>query len=118
SNEWGQNLQSDQGFRSILNSLYGDVSGGRMGSGGRALQMQLDTNNDFVNQARQDLVGQYGQLEQDIAQGTAETDQAVKDLANQFGSDQQAIRDYLLGRKDTASGTLDSEIASWNQGQS
>jgi hypothetical protein len=92
--QYGTNLGNDQGFTSVMNDLYQKNAPG-MGSGGLALQQQLDTNNDAVQNARQNLLAQYSGLQSNIKSDIDSTNQALQANAKQYGENQASDRDYF-----------------------
>jgi hypothetical protein len=56
---YGQGMQNDQGFQGVMQNVYNQAGAGPMGSGSLALQNQLDTNNQPLNDARTALMGKY-----------------------------------------------------------
>lgn len=117
-NQYGQNLGSDPGFKAVMQHLYQNQSGGRMGSGGLALQSQLDQGNEVLQDLRQDLSGQYGQMQSDLGSTLAGTNEALDQYVNQFTTDQQALEDYLLGESENLYSAIDSQRTLFNDQES
>jgi hypothetical protein len=93
--EYGGNLGSDNGFRSIMNSLYRDSAQGNLSPGVLSLQEQLDVNNPYLNQMRGELGNQYGALTKDVGAGIQDTNKYVQDKASEFVQRQNDVRSGL-----------------------
>lgn len=106
----GNNLKDDGQFFNLMGDVYNEAAQGKMGQGGRSLQRQLDTNNEKLAQARASLLNQYSGLSDEIAQGTANTDQAVKASMNQLQQMPAEIQQYLTGKKDQELAAVDTGI--------
>lgn len=99
---YGQGLAGDDNaFKGLMQGVYRDASGGKIGLGGLNLQEQLDTSNDALAGARGDLGGRYRALNSlafgDDGQGglVKGTNDALVGAQNQFGADQADLRGYL-----------------------
>lgn len=108
--EYGSGLQDDQRFSGLLNAIYGDAAKGNINTGQRALQQQLDTNNDAVRSARQGLQGQFQDLTNTHQQTVQDTDSALKSAASTVGSNVKGLRDHLGGLKDSERAQMDKEL--------
>lgn len=108
ASEYGRQLQDDKGFDEALNQTYNKAAGGQMSSGQRALQYQLDVNNPGLAQARQNLTGQYKQLNDYLTGKKTATEQALADRAKQYGDEQAGIKTDL---QNSYNG-LDQQLAS------
>jgi hypothetical protein len=114
---YGQGMQNDQGFQGVMQNVYNQAGAGPMGSGSLALQNQLDTNNQPLNDARTALMGKYAGLQQNVNQTNADTDAAVKAAQGQFGQNQQELKDYLTGQAKTSQGDIDAAVSNFNSEQ-
>lgn len=92
---YGSNLGSDQGFNAIMNALYNQSSGGQMSSGSKALQQQLDNNNDALKSTRGSLTSQYSGLQNYEQQGAKDTNSAIQSAQTQFGQNVSGLRGSL-----------------------
>lgn len=113
--QYGQNLNNN--FNAVMENVYNKSAGGQMGSGAMALQHQLDQDNPYVNQARQDLVNQYAGLQGNIQNTTQATNQAIQGDVGQFQKDQSDLRGYLTGQENQSLGNIDSAIKAYNDQQ-
>lgn len=111
---YGQGLGNDQGFQGVMQGIYNQAAGGHMGSGALALQSQLDTNNDAVNQARQNLLQKYSGLTGNITNATNDVNQALQGDQSAFSANQKALKDYLSGLADTNKSAIDQAVGNWN----
>lgn len=102
----GNALKDDQAFNNYMGDVYAKASGKTLSTGQRALQNQLDVNNNDLSNARQRALGQYAELG-DLRDKTVKsaTDQ-LGGLEQQYRTNQNALRDYLTGK----SNTYDTEI--------
>jgi hypothetical protein len=94
---YGQGLATDQGFEGLRNNLYQQAAGQPLSSGQMALQNQLDVNDPNVAASRQNLLAQYGGLQNNANDATAGTNAYVQNKANDYNSGiqtaNQAIQD-------------------------
>jgi len=90
----------DQAFQGIMNRLYNDRAGGQMNAGTMALQRQLDSSNPALEQARQNVVADYGQLNQDIEGLAQDTTQELGGVQDLFLDRQRELKDFLRQRAD------------------
>lgn len=112
---YGDQMGTDQGFNATMQGLYNkSANGGQMGSGAMALQGQLDSGNQGLQTARQQLLGQYAGLNDNVAKTTADTDAAVK--ADQSGvlAKQAALKSGLTNDMNTAEGAYKASDQSWH----
>jgi hypothetical protein len=112
--EYGSNLGNDQGFSAIMNSLYDKASGSTMGTGARALQTQLDTNNQAVNQSRQDLTKQYQDLASARDKELTDTQGAIGQSQKDFTDYQGQLKNYLTGQQSNAKSAIDQKVNATN----
>lgn len=113
--EYGTNLGSQQGFQAILNSLYDDSTGksGAMGTGSKALQYQLDQDNPYVNNARQELSNQYQGLEDFRNQAIGEQDY-YNEMQDNFRTSQDQLKTFLNTQQGDAKTALEQAVSDWN----
>jgi hypothetical protein len=96
--KYGQDLKDNGGFDQLMSGLYSRAAGSPLTGGMYQLQKQLDVNNSNLIDARQKLLAQYAGLEGDRDKTVQDTTAALGSLADQYRSNQTALRDYL-GRK-------------------
>lgn len=89
---YGESLGSREGWQGLLNNVYDKTAGGKMTSGQRSLQQQLDVNNPYLASAQTDLSGKYGQLK-NLA------DETVRDTQDYVGGASGRLRDSQQGAK-------------------
>lgn len=106
ASRYADTLRNDDAFNQFLGDQFQEKAG-RLSSGGRALQKQLDVNNVALNNARENLLKKYSELGSFRDQTISETDQALGSAAEEFRNNQMALRDNLFN----TSSSLDSEIA-------
>lgn len=97
---YGNNLKTDQGFGSVMNSLYDKAAGGVMSSGSKNLQQQLDTNNEALSNTRRSLLERYSSLTDNAGKALDQTNQAINSSRAQFdagneGSYKAQLSKYL-----------------------
>lgn len=112
----GQGVASDEAFKGFLSQFDKNLQGGRdLNTGQRGLQEQLDSQNEKLAQARQDLNSQYGTLTGDIGQGVTDTSKYLQDTADKFKTGQSSLLDYLTGQGTSNRSAIDEAVAQHNQ---
>lgn len=101
--ELGQ-VQDQQKFGNVLGMFDKKAQGGRdLSTGQRALQNQLDVQNPFLEQTRQDLATQYKGLTDDIGARSVDTNKQVSDIYSQGQKSQDELKSFL---ENQASGSM------------
>lgn len=108
----GQTLGNDNAFNQYMGDMYQKKSGGQLSGGGRELQKQLDVNNDYLNSARQNLMGQYSGLSDYVNTTAKDTNDSLNKSENDYRTNQSMLRDYLSNQ----AGSLDSTIGQQESG--
>lgn len=93
--QYGSQLKDKQQFNTLMDNIYRESSGGKIGSGGLALQRQLDTTNGQLDQTRQALTGQYGELEKYLTDTAASTNAALGKAKGDVTANAGQLRSYL-----------------------
>lgn len=104
---YGDNLGNDQGFKGVMNYVYGKAAGQPLNSGEAELQGQLDVNNGNLSKARNDLSTQYQGLQNQRDQTVAGTTAKLNDIGTQYQDNQNNLKGYLnqqLGSYDSKVG--------------
>lgn len=109
----GDALGSREGWQGLMQSLYDKSAGGRMTTGQRSLQQQLDVNNPLLAQTQTDLQGQYGQLKANAASKA----QDVGDYLSQADSKLQTGQANTKGEIGQRATNLKSELDALSSGQ-
>jgi hypothetical protein len=112
--QYGSDLGNDQGFHGLMNGLYNQAAGGQMGSGALALQEQLDTNNQAVNDTRSSLAQRYAGLQGLVGSTVADTNTALHGAQSQFGQNQAGLRNYLGTSQQADQGAINNKVGSIN----
>lgn len=112
--QYGADLNNDQGFKGLMANAENEATGGRMGSGQLALQNQLDTADSRVNDARNALLARYSGLTGDIDKTSADTNTALGDYQNQYATNEQSLSNYLSGLGGTNKKAVDDAMAAQN----
>lgn len=107
-------LGDDQAYHGVMNDLYNKAAGGTMGAGSLALQQQIDQDNPALNQARQNILGQYSGLQSQEQQGTQDTNAALQNAQNQFTQNQQNFRNTLTGMGGQDKSAIDQAVQQFN----
>lgn len=94
---FGDALGSQQGYQGMMNDMYRGASGGRISRGGLDLQQQLDVSNEALAKVRQDLLQQYSNLGSQRDSLVTDTNAAIEQARTDFGKEQNALKDGLLG---------------------
>lgn len=105
--QYGSNLSNDKDFGQMLNQSYAQRSGQSMNDGQLALQRQLDTTNDPLQQTRQNLLGQYSGLQTKINDTVSKNNDALTHASEDYRTNQNALRGFLSGQ----SGDISTKIA-------
>ncbi len=109
---YGDQVNNDQGFQGMMGKLYSDKAGAPLTSGQSALQNQFDSGNQSLANARHDLQGQYQGLQNKAGQLSQDTTNTLGADQNQFVKNQNTLRDYLgqqAGNYDTNIGKAQDE---------
>lgn len=116
--QYGTNLGSDTGFKALMGDLNQQAAQKAgmtaLGSGGMALQEQLDQDNPYVNQARQNAISQYAGLTGNYNQALTDTNQALADAKTQFGNNQTAVRGQITDLANNDDQKIRDAMDQWN----
>lgn len=115
--EYGSGLNSDPAFSQIMTSLYGQAANGQLGRGQATLQKQLDVNNEQLAGVRDNLRGQYGQLQQNVADTTRVTDESVRDAARMAAENVNSVNNYLGDTRSQSYQDLQAATKAWNDAE-
>jgi len=107
SQQYASALGSNEAFDQFMGDIYQQNAGGKLSSGGRELQKQLDVNNSALADTKNKLLSQWSGLNQFRDQTIADTDKKIRDAEQGYRVNQSALKDYLSNR----AGTLESDIA-------
>lgn len=113
SMSYGEQLGNDQGFKGLLNNVYNRAAGGQISTGQKALQDQLDTNNQAVQDARSSLGARYSALNNMAQSRNQEVADAITGAKSSYGQQGQT-RDYLGSRAQTAKSRYDEILNATN----
>ncbi len=102
----GAQLKDNGQFDTLMNNIYSNSAQKPLTSGQFQLQKQLDVGNQGLQDARQNLSGQYDSLLSDRDKAVGDTTTALGGIAQDYGKSQNALRDYLSGKEPD----LDSKI--------
>jgi hypothetical protein len=91
--DYGENV--NRSLPDMLSTVYDSAAGGRMTSGQRALQNQLDTNNDAVTKAQSSLRDRYSALTQNAGLKNQETQDAINNAMSAYNTDQAGMKSDL-----------------------
>jgi hypothetical protein len=108
---YGSTLGNDEAFNQFVGDMYAERAGGKLSTGGRALQTQLDVNNENLVNTRQKLLGDYSGLGDYVNKTTTETDAALGEAEKQFRVKQNSLRDYLSNTANTTNTTIAQQEA-------
>lgn len=108
---YGNDLSNDQGFKSLMTNLYSQKAGTPLTGGQAALQNQFDSNNQDLAAARQQGNAQYGDLQKSRDALNTDTSSVLQGDQSQYQTNQNNLKDYL-GKQ---SGTYDQNIAKEQQ---
>lgn len=111
---YGSGLQDQQSFKGLMNSLYQGAAGGRIGKGGLSLQQQLDTGNEALDRARQELLSRYTGLTGDVNSTVSQTQKALDDYAKAFVDNQNADRSNIEGLRSGYFGNVQKAKTDYN----
>jgi hypothetical protein len=92
---YGQGLGSTQGFQGVMTDVYRQAAGGQISPGQLALQRQIDLNNPHLEQARENLSSQYGDLQNAIQSTVGDTNAALSQYRNQYDQSKNDLRSFL-----------------------
>lgn len=92
---YGAALGDNKAFSGLMDSFYKDAAGGQISRGGLDLQQQLDVNNDNLASTRQNLLKDYAGLGTLRDQTATEAGGAIEQARNQYGVEQNRLRDGL-----------------------
>lgn len=112
--QYGQALGDDNATNAMMNQLYNTQSGVNLNPGQANLQGVLQQNDPKFQQTRQDLQGQYGQMNPWLQQQSQQTNQAITDAQGQYTGNQKTLHDYLTGSQGTNKSAIDQAVTNWN----
>lgn len=126
ANQYGQQLQNDQGFDALLDQTYNKAAGGQISSGQKALQRQLDLNNDQLTGKRQDLAARYKALEGIASTKAADTNSALSGFETGYqseidgtktdlGNSRTSLETQLRNFNDTYTGKEDAKETQYDR---
>lgn len=104
---YGNALRDDNSFNKLMGDMYSKTAGGPLSTGQRALQNQLDVNNDDLQTVRSKLLNDYSGLNDFRDQAVNDTTQKLSNVERDYRTSQNALRDYLSGKTNE----LDTSIA-------
>lgn len=111
---YGTAIGTDQGFNGLMQGLYSKSGLNQMGSGGMALQNQLDTNNRALSDTRNALISQYAGLGDQVSNTVADTSKYLGDAGAQVKANQDQLNSYLGGLATQDKGAVDRQVGNWN----
>lgn len=97
---YGSALAQTDSFRGLMGDIYNRSSGGQMSRGQLDLQSQLDTNNDALEQARNNLYSRYSGLSGLRDNAAKDAQQSVSGLKEKYDSNQAQLKKYLDSMND------------------
>lgn len=109
--KYASNLADDNSFSNYLQNTYKERSGSPMTSGQLSLQKQLDTTNDNLAQARQNLIKQYSGLDEYKNNSITDTNNYLKNKESEYRTNQNKLRDNFLNEQEKYSNENQKEIA-------
>lgn len=93
--KYAQSLQDRDGFNQFMGNLYQERAGGPLSTGSRALQQQLDVNNESLVGTREKLLQDYAGLGSLRDQTVTDTTKALADAEQQYRVGQNSLRDFV-----------------------
>lgn len=122
SNQYGQDLSNDAGFGDLMKNVYqqssqgADGSGRALGSGGLALQQQIDSGNSKLNDTRQQLMSDYAGLTPYVDNAVGNANTAIGNAQTAVQTNKNALLDYLTGQQSANESDLQNKANNQTSG--
>ena len=97
---YNSNLKDDNAFGNYLQNTYRERSSTPLTSGQLSLQKQLDTTNDNLAQARENLLKQYSGLEGYKNNAVADTNNYLQNKESTYRANQNLLRDNFQNEQE------------------
>lgn len=99
--DYGNALKKDDSFYNLQNDLYTKAAGGSLSSGQKALQTQLDANNENLASTRDKLLKDYAGFSDNLNSNIAGVNNNINEYQNQYNTNKNNLSNSVNSQNTT-----------------